>query len=55
MATMITAAAIGNAALALNTLLGGLAVTMLILALTDAVIGGEPLASDAYAQSISWS
>jgi cation:H+ antiporter len=45
--TMAGAAAmIGNAALAINLLLGGVAVCVAILAITDAAIGREPLSSD---------
>jgi cation:H+ antiporter len=46
MATSVSASAIGNAPLAINTLLGGIAVTMAILAIVDAVVGSEPLSID---------
>lgn len=46
MATSVAASLIGNAPLAINTLLGGTAVTMAILAVVDAVVGHEPLSVD---------
>jgi cation:H+ antiporter len=46
LATSVSAAAIGNAQLAVNTLLGGIAVTMLILAVIDGLVGAEPLTLD---------
>jgi cation:H+ antiporter len=46
MATSVSAAALGNAPLALNTLLGGIAVTMAILAIVDMLVGWEPLSID---------
>ncbi|HEX6978063.1 MAG TPA: sodium:calcium antiporter [Alphaproteobacteria bacterium] len=46
MATSVAASLIGNAPLAINTLLGGIAVTMAILAVVDAIVGHEPLSVD---------
>jgi len=46
MATAMTASAIGNAPLAMNTLLGGIAASMAMIAVTDAAVGGEPLDID---------
>ncbi len=46
MATAMTASAIGNAPLAVNTLLGGIAAAMAMIAITDAAIGPEPLDID---------
>ena len=46
MATSVSASAIGNALLAINTLLGGIAVTMAIIAIVDAMVGWEPLSID---------
>jgi cation:H+ antiporter len=46
LATTVTSAAIGDAPLAVNTLLGGVAAVMVIVALTDALTGPEPLSSD---------
>src|SRR5688572_2907744 len=46
MATTITASAIGNAPLAVNTLLGGIAAAMAMIAVTDAAVGREPLDID---------
>lgn len=46
MATTITASAIGNAPLAVNTLLGGIAAAMAMIAITDAAVGREPLDID---------
>lgn len=46
MAMAMTASAFGNAQLAVNTLLGGIPVTMAILAVTDAAVGREPLSLD---------
>lgn len=46
MATSITASMIGNANLAANTLLGGIAATMVTLAITDFVSGREPISAD---------
>ena len=40
------AALCGNAALAVNGLLGGIGMTMVVLAITDAVVGREPLSTD---------
>jgi cation:H+ antiporter len=40
------AAALGNAALAVNSLLGGIAITMIVLAITDLAVGEEPLSID---------
>jgi Sodium/calcium exchanger protein len=37
------AAALGNAALAVNSPLGGIAITMVVLAITDLAVGEEPL------------
>lgn len=45
-ATSISAAAFGNAQLAVTTLLGGIAITMVMVAITDATAGGEPLSID---------
>jgi cation:H+ antiporter len=46
MATTIAAATLGHARLAVNILLGGIAAAMVILAVTDALTGDEPLSSD---------
>ena len=46
MATATAASLLGNASLAVNTLLGGIAVVMVIVAVTDAVTGREPLSAD---------
>jgi cation:H+ antiporter len=46
MATTIAAATLGHARLAVNILLGGIAATMVILAVTDALTGDEPLSTD---------
>jgi cation:H+ antiporter len=46
MATTIAAAVLGDARLAVNILLGGIAAAMVILALTDALTGDEPLSTD---------
>jgi cation:H+ antiporter len=46
MATSSVAAANGQARLAVNTLLGGIAATVAILAVTDALTGAEPLSTD---------
>jgi cation:H+ antiporter len=46
MATSVSAAALGNAPLALHTLLGGIAITMAILAIVDLLVGWEPLSID---------
>lgn len=46
MATSMSASIIGNAPLAINTLLGGISVTMAILAIVDAKVGWEPLSVD---------
>jgi cation:H+ antiporter len=45
-ATTVTAAANGQARLAVSTLLGGIAATIAILAVTDALTGSEPLSTD---------
>lgn len=42
----VTAAAMGNARLAVNTLLGGVVFSLLIVAVTDGLIGKEALSSD---------
>jgi cation:H+ antiporter len=41
-----TASFRGNAPLAVNVLLGGIALAVLTLAITDAAVGGQPLSSD---------
>jgi cation:H+ antiporter len=46
MATTVAAAALGHVDLAVNTLFGGIAVTIAILAVTDALTGPEPLSTD---------
>jgi cation:H+ antiporter len=46
MATTIAAATLGHARLAVNTLLGGIAATIVILAVTDALTGHEALSTD---------
>lgn len=46
MATSVSAAFLGNAPFAINTLLGGIAVTMVILAIVDGIVGFEPLSVD---------
>jgi cation:H+ antiporter len=46
MATSVAAAGLGDARLAVNTLFGGIAATMAILAVTDAMTGREPLSTD---------
>jgi cation:H+ antiporter len=46
MATTIAAATQGHARLAVNTLLGGIAATLVILAVTDALTGHEALSTD---------
>jgi cation:H+ antiporter len=46
MATTIAAATLGSPRLAVNTLLGGIAATMAILAVTDALTGSEALSTD---------
>lgn len=46
MAMALAAAAMGNAKLAVNTLLGGIVFVILILAGTDAIIGGKALSLD---------
>ncbi|HYE34364.1 hypothetical protein [Methylocaldum sp.] len=46
MATSVSASLIGNAPLAINMLLGGIAVTMAIVAIVDAIRGWEPLSTD---------
>jgi cation:H+ antiporter len=45
-ATSVSASLIGNAPLAINMLLGGIAVTMAIIAIVDAIKGWEPLSVD---------
>lgn len=40
------AAARGNAEMAVNGLLGGIGITMVVLAVTDFVVGKEPLSAD---------
>ena len=40
------AAALGNAELAVNSLLGGIGITMVVLAITDLAVGDEPLSID---------
>lgn len=40
------AAAAGNAELAVNSLLGGISITMVMMAITDATVGEEPLSRD---------
>jgi cation:H+ antiporter len=40
------AAALGNAELAVNSLLGGIGITMVVLAITDLAVGEEPLSID---------
>jgi cation:H+ antiporter len=45
-ATTVAAAANGQARLAVSTLLGGIAATIAILAVTDALTGSEPLSTD---------
>lgn len=40
------AAALGNAELAVNSLLGGIGVTMVVVAITDMALGEEPLSRD---------
>ena len=45
-ATTVAAAANGQARLAVSTLLGGIAATIAILAVTDALKGSEPLSTD---------
>jgi Ca2+/Na+ antiporter len=47
MATTI-AATLGEAGLAVNTLPGGIAATIVILAVTDALTGHEPLSTDPF-------
>jgi cation:H+ antiporter len=46
LAVSASAALRGHADLAINTLLGGIALTMAALAITDAIVGSEPLSSD---------
>jgi cation:H+ antiporter len=46
MATTVAAAALGDARLAVNTLFGGIAATMAILAVTDALTGSDALSTD---------
>jgi cation:H+ antiporter len=46
MATTAAASVLGDARLAVNTLLGGIAVVMVIVAVTDMVTGPEPLSVD---------
>jgi cation:H+ antiporter len=46
MATSVAAARLGDAQLAVNTLFGGIAATMAILAVTDALTGPEALSTD---------
>jgi len=46
LATSVSASLIGNAPLAINMLLGGIAVTMAIIAIVDAIKGWEPLSVD---------
>jgi len=46
MAMSISAALLGNAKLAVNTLLGGITMSMIVLAITDMVSGPEPLSLD---------
>lgn len=46
MAVAAVAAAIGNAELAVNSLLGGIGMTMVAVAATDAIVGSEPLSRD---------
>ena len=45
-ATSVSASLIGNAPLAINMLLGGIAVTMAMIAIVDAIKGWEPLSVD---------
>jgi hypothetical protein len=40
------AAALGNVELAVNSLLGGIAITMIVVAITDLAVGEEPLSID---------
>jgi cation:H+ antiporter len=46
MATSVAAARLGNAGFAVSTLLGGIAATMVIMAVTDIVTGREALSTD---------
>jgi cation:H+ antiporter len=46
MATTVSAAVMGNPKLAVNSLLGGIAIVMVIVAVVDAVTGPEPLSAD---------
>lgn len=46
MATSISAALLNHASLAVNTLLGGISVTLVIIAVVDALAGKEPLSID---------
>jgi cation:H+ antiporter len=46
MATTITAASFGHAPMAVNTLLGGISVTLVIIAVVDGLSGREPLSVD---------
>ena len=46
MSLAAVAAALGDVDLAVNSLLGGIAVTMIVLAITDLVVGEEPLSTD---------
>jgi cation:H+ antiporter len=46
MATTVSAALLGHAPLAVNTLLGGISITLVILAIVDGIAGHEPLSVD---------
>jgi cation:H+ antiporter len=46
MATTLSAALLGHAPMAVNTLLGGISVTLVIIAVVDGIAGGEPLSVD---------
>jgi cation:H+ antiporter len=46
MATSVSASFLGNARFAINILLGGISVTMVIVAIVDALVGWEPLSVD---------
>ena len=46
MSLVSVAAALGDVNLAVNSLLGGIAITMIVLAITDLAVGEEPLSTD---------
>jgi cation:H+ antiporter len=46
LSTSVTASLLGNASFAVNTLVGGISATMVVLAIVDALVPDEPVSSD---------